>query len=93
MTNLAPESGSVWWFEAFSPFFLLRSGVPGLRYTHSVLDWLFKHMCSCFPDSIVASIRRCHRRDRGSIPRQEALFAIRCPCPFRPTRAWRAPLD
>ena len=27
------------------------------------------------PVSIVASIRRCHRRDRGSIPRQEALFA------------------
>ena len=26
------------------------------------------------PVSIVASIRRCHRRDRGSIPRQEALF-------------------
>ena len=22
----------------------------------------------------MASIRRCHRRDRGSIPRQEALF-------------------
>ena len=27
---------------------------------------------TAFPDSIVASIRRCHRRDRGSIPRQEA---------------------
>ena len=26
------------------------------------------------PVSIVASIRRCHRRDRGSIPRQEGFF-------------------
>ena len=29
-----------------------------------------------FPDSIVASIRRCHRRDRGSIPRQEGFFRL-----------------
>ena len=27
-----------------------------------------------FPDSIVASIRRCHRRDPGSIPGREVLF-------------------
>ena len=42
------------------------------------------------PVSIVASIRRCHRRDRGSIPRQEGFFAyfyrrrVRCHCLVHP---------
>eukprot|EP00964_Phaeocystis_antarctica_P008320 scaffold4482_cov40-Phaeocystis_antarctica.AAC.2 len=36
---------------------------------------LFAIYVMSFPVSIVASIRRCHRRDRGPIPRQEGFFA------------------
>ena len=39
-----------------------------------VLLLLFPALGHAFPVSIVASIRRCHRRDRGSIPRQEAFW-------------------
>ena len=40
-----------------------------------VYDCRLNHIFMTVPVSIVASIRRCHRRDRGSIPRQEAFWA------------------
>ena len=42
---------------------------------HSTVLSAFLPNVQLFPDSIVASIRRCHRRDRGSIPRQEGFCA------------------